>query len=687
MRSSAHHPARRVGSKPARRARPARIGPLVALLVAQMASRAAFGQADAREPADDPFAGVEQIEVWGVETGSVPTLEGANTSVIALDDFVAENKSLADTLSDAGGVAVRRFGGVADRAELSIRGATPSQSVVTIDGIRANSVLTGGLDLSQACVPLIESVEVTRGAGALTEGSGAIGGVVNLVTRGGSGEPKTQGHFSGGAFGTYAGSLLHAGERQGIEYAAGYCGLTTEGDFEFARPVIRSDGVVTRFQPDTARRINNDRVLHNANLSLGRELGPGRIRVLDVASYSSGGEPGLDSGDGPTAGQLRSAHSRNLSNLVQLRWDGASPTGWGDDASVALFNRFQRARFIDPDLDFAEPIDLDTRLSTTGLRARDRWTHSLAGREPITNIGLDVSNDAIFSNDRNSRNRTNLGAFLGEEIPILPDRLRLIAGARLDWTGDFDPKVLPDVALVATPADWIRIKGQFAGSYRAPSFDELYHPDRGFIRGNPSLSPEEAWTANGGIELDFAKLGPFSALHFELAGFHREIDESITWILISPRTIAPVNTGPARSTGFELALSVDLTRLLRLTLNHTFIDSERKRTGERLPGQADNDTFARLRIGPEDEWKLVAELHRVSTIPISEGGSRTLPARLVGNLSASVNLAKLRFRPFTRPRALWLFFDLNNVSDEAVRDSVSFPQPGRNATAGVDFRW
>ncbi|MBK7950142.1 MAG: TonB-dependent receptor [Deltaproteobacteria bacterium] len=668
-------------SRPSRRARAA----LVPLLVVCLALEAVPGRADERER--DPFAGVEEITAWGVQTGFVPTLEGANTSRIDLEDFVAENKSLADALSEAGGVSVRRFGGVADRAELSIRGATPSQSVVTIDGIRANSVLTGGLDLSQSCTPLLESVEITRGAGALSEGSGAIGGVVNLVTRTGAGEPRTEGHFSGGAFDTWSGSLLHAGAWKDLEYAAGYCGLSTEGDFRFARPVLKSDGVITRFQPDTATRINNERVLHNANLSIGRALGRGRLRVMDVASYSSGGEPGLDSGDGPTAGQLRRAHSRNLSNLVQARWDGPSPTGLGDDFSVALFNRFQRARFISPELGLTESIDLDTRLSTTGLRTRDRWQHGLLGRELATNLGFDLSGDAIRSNDRNGRDRFNLGGFLGEEIPLVPERLVLMGGARLDWTGDFDPKLLPDVALVATPARWLRLKAQYAGSYRAPTFDELYHPDRGFIRGNPALRPEEAWSVNGGVELSLEKLGPFSALRLELAGFHRDIDESITWILISPRTIAPVNTGPARTTGFELGFSIDLTRLLRFSLNHTFIDSERRSTGEKLPGQAPNDTFARLRVGPEDQWKLVGELHRVDAIPVSEGGSRELPARLVSNLSASVNLAKLRFRPFARPRAFWLFFELNNLTDEAVRDSISFPQPGRYATAGFDFRW
>ncbi len=684
---------RRLHPSTARTALAAALGiGLAALLAGEIASAEPGGSGGSRAPGEseeaaDPFEGVEEVTAWAVEAGMVPELVGASTSVLSMDDFVGEDKSLADVLSETAGVSVRRFGGAADPAELSIRGATPSQSVVTVDGIRANSILTGGLDLSQTCAPLVESVEITRGAGSVSEGSGAIGGTVNLVTRAGADQATTLGQLSGGAFETIQGSLLRADRWKGLDYTAGYCGLSTRGDFEFARPVIRSDGVTTRFHPETATRINNDRIVHGGNLAVGRTLGAGQLRLIDLASFSSGGEPGLDSGDGETAGQLRRAHSRNLSNLVQLRWDGASPFGDGEDFSLAAFNRFERARFVDDEQPLLGEVDLDTRLATTGLRTRDRLRHEVLERSLATDLGLDITADLLRSNDRNGRSRINLGAHVGEEIPLLPGRLALFGAARLDWTGDFDPRVLPDVALVATPATWIRLKIQYVGAYRAPSFDELYHPDRGFIRGNPSLDPEEAWTVQGGLEIDLARLGPLSALRFELSGFHREIDESITWILISPRTLAPINTGPAQTNGFELGFSVDWTRYVRFSLNHTFIDSERRDTGERLPGQAKNDTFVRLRVGPEQAWKLVGELHRIDEIPVSEGGSRRLPERLVANFSAAVNLAAQRFVPIARPRALWLFVDLDNLSDEAVRDTLSFPQPGRNLTAGLDFRW
>jgi outer membrane cobalamin receptor len=104
---------------------------------------------------------VEEMVVYGVQTGALPSIPGPSTQILFTDDFVAENKSLAELLSEAAGVSVRSFGGAGDRSEVTIRGSTPSQVVITLDGVRVNSILTGGLNLSRVCLPLIEKVAIT----------------------------------------------------------------------------------------------------------------------------------------------------------------------------------------------------------------------------------------------------------------------------------------------------------------------------------------------------------------------------------------------------------------------------------------------------------------------------------------------------------------------------------------------
>ena len=639
---------------------------------------------------------IEEMVVYGVRTGSLPPIPGASTQILFTDDFAAENKSLADILSETEGVSVRRFGGAGDPAEVTIRGSTPSQVVVTLDGVRTNSILTGGLDLSRVCLPLVEQVEVTRGAGTLEAGGGAIGGVVNVVTRDAA-EPGTRAEFKVGSFETYEGSLLHSGETKHFDYTLGYCGFSTEGDFEFARPVVVIDGVESHFEPDHAKRVNNDREQHAGTLALGTPLAGGVLRFSDNAAYSSGGEPGTDSSNGVTAGQSTAARSRDLSNLAQLRWQrshSSSATNasdadtFFDDIDLMLYHRYESANFRDPLNRFQGPIDIDTRLSTPGVQLGFRHLSTLFGQTHRVDLQADAAHDILRASNQNGRERPRAGAALRDTLNLYSDRLQLSAGARVDWTDGFDAEVLPSAGLVFQPWPWIRARGHAGRAYRAPNFDELFHPDEGFIRGNPDLDPEDAWNFDVGGELSFAKLGPFSNLTLRGAWFRRDIDESIVFVLINAQTIQPINTGSATSDGYELSVSIDLTRYARLLMNYTKTDSRRDKTGSQFPGQPDREAFAKLRIGPEDFWKIVVEAQYVGEILVSEGDTRTLPDRTVWNASAALDLAQLSVLRLDRwTGSFWVFVEGNNLGDEAVRDALSFPQPGRRFSSGVEVRW
>lgn len=642
--------------------------------------------AAAEEPAREPEP--EEIVVRGVRTGELDPIPAASTDVLFADDYTAEQKSLADLLAETEGVFVRRFGGAGDRAEVTIRGSTPSQVVVAIDGVRVNSALTGGLDITRACLPLLERVEVTRGAGSAQQGSGAIGGVVNLVTRAASGGPDTRAVSSGGAFETFEGSALHADRIGPVDASVGYCGLTTRGDFEFVQPTERGDGVAAHFEPEHATRLNNDRVQHGGTLGLGGVLGPGTLRLSDYAVYSDGGEPGFDGANGPTAGQRTEARSRDLSNLAQLRWEGAPPRPLGDELELAAYHRYERTHFADPVAIFRDPIDVRARLETLGARASDTWRFRPLGEKLAARVRLDGAQDWLHASDRRSRERGSGGAAFEPSLHLFRERVQLSAGARLDWADGFGTEWLPSAGLVLEPVRWLRGRAQAGRAYRVPTFDELFHPDEGFITGNPDLAPEDAWNYDAGLELELAELGPLSELRLSATWFRREIDESIVWLLVGPSTIRPENTGPATADGVELTGSLRLTRFVRLSAQQTFVDSRRDANHRRLPGQPENETDVRLQLGPDPVWKIVGELSRVGEILVNEGGSRRLPAREVWSASAALNLVEWPDFGLSRiVSELWLSARVNNIGDAAVRDAVAFPQPGRNASAGLEVRW
>jgi outer membrane cobalamin receptor len=657
-------------------------------LTAAVAMIATSVAAEERVPESGPPPVRDELVVVGVRGGVFEQVPAASTDVLYTDDYSAEAKTLADLLDASEGVTVRRFGGAGDRAEVSIRGSTPSQVVVAIDGVRANSALTGGLDLSRVCLPLVESIEITRGAGSTQQGGGAIGGVVNVVTRTASFEPTTRAALRAGAFETYEGSLLHAASLGPLDYSVGYCGFDTEGDFDFVQPREEGDGFTVGFEPEDATRQNNDRQRHAASLALGTELGLGTVSLTDYFVYSDGGEPGFDGGNGSTAGQDLEAHSRDLSNLAQLRWEGPPPKGLGEDLHVAAWHRFEREEFEDPSVPFGEPIDLRARLQSAGARVRDVFRFAPFAQSLSIGLQLDAVHDRLDASDQRDRRRETWAGAVDPALRLFDERVIATAGLRVERTEGFDTEWLPSGGLVLVPFPWLRARGQIGRAYRAPNFDELFHPDEGFIVGNADLAPEDAWNADVGIELLLAELGPLSMVRLGATGFRREIDDSIVWLLVSPDTLRPENTGSATSEGLELTGSFQLTRYLRATASHTLLDSERDATGRRLPGQPDDETHVRLQLGPETLWKLVGEMEHTGEILVNEGGSRRLPRRTVWNASAALNLAAL---PGTGlgglVTELWIHARIDNIDDTAVRDSLAFPQPGRNASAGIEVRW
>ncbi|WP_108652452.1 TonB-dependent receptor domain-containing protein [Dongshaea marina] len=101
-------------------------------------------------------------------------------------------KTLVDVLNTLPGVQVKQLGGPGHQASIQIQGASSSEVLVLVDGMRtASSSYSGSVDLSQLPLNSISRIEYIRGARASIYGSDAMGGVINLITRDPQGEQST----------------------------------------------------------------------------------------------------------------------------------------------------------------------------------------------------------------------------------------------------------------------------------------------------------------------------------------------------------------------------------------------------------------------------------------------------------------------------------------------------------------
>src|SRR5262249_41421768 len=95
------------------------------------------------------------------------------------------------------GVQVRSLFGGVNGAQTSVDvrgfGATgTSNTLVLVNGRRLNDIDLAGVDFSSIPLNSIERIELTRGnSGAVLYGDGAVGGVINIITKAGVDLPTT----------------------------------------------------------------------------------------------------------------------------------------------------------------------------------------------------------------------------------------------------------------------------------------------------------------------------------------------------------------------------------------------------------------------------------------------------------------------------------------------------------------
>jgi len=351
---------------------------------------------------------------------------------------------------------------------------------------------------------------------------------------------------------------------------------------------------------------------------------------------------------------------------------------------LALDHRFERSHFRDPDL--TPPLDSDDVTNTLGGRGGIERELSLGWVEQRLSLGGEARREDFDPEDERDRKRNTVGVFAQDELGFLEGRLRVVPGLRFDKTQDFDAEWIPRVGVVVSPWPWLRLKGNAERSYRVPTFDELYL-DEGTLRGNPELRPEDAVNLDLGVELGRSRWGPFGALSLDVVGFWNDIDETIVFQQVSPNVILATNIPDVRSRGLELHGGASW-RWLRVSGSYTYLDTEIRSTGNPLPGRPDEEADLRLTLAPwKGAVKLVGSMLYTGEIPVNASGRTYLSDRTTYDLSLRLGLEALSAWPARLGlRELAFSVVVTNVTDQAVRDALGFPQPGRILTFRVDAR-
>ena len=176
---------------------------------------AALGVFGSWVTADEPRPG--EVEEMVVIANRLETLPGnVGSAFSALEVELLEQQGIV-TLEDAfhfiPGAGIGSEGGQRGSiSALRMRGTEADHTLLMIDGMRITDSNLGSFNmLAGETLMGYSRVNVLRGPQSALYGSEAIGGVVNLETRSGSGEVTKEAYVEGGSFGSLRGGNRVAG--------------------------------------------------------------------------------------------------------------------------------------------------------------------------------------------------------------------------------------------------------------------------------------------------------------------------------------------------------------------------------------------------------------------------------------------------------------------------------------------
>jgi vitamin B12 transporter len=204
---------------------------------------------------------LEQLPDIVVTAGRAPEpigSTGSAISVISGDTLTTSNPaSLTDALRSVPGLMVTQAGGPAGTTGVMLRGANTGQTLVLIDGVRVNdpSGAAGDFNFALVAPGTVDRVEVLRGPQSALYGSDAMGGVINIITKKGSGPAQYSIRTEGGSYGTASTTASMSGSSGPWNYAVTGSGQHTNGFSSYGYRIPAIEAKYPNLEKDGMDRI------------------------------------------------------------------------------------------------------------------------------------------------------------------------------------------------------------------------------------------------------------------------------------------------------------------------------------------------------------------------------------------------------------------------------------------------
>lgn len=570
-----------------------------------------------------------------------------------------------------------------------IRGSNSNQVLILLDGRPLNDLgFSGNFDLSEFTTGLVEQIEVLPGGGSTLYGSGAIGGVINIITR----VPVKEGvevrpSLQFGSFGLNQQGLQFSGRQGSLAWIVGYDRLQSQNNFGYniddgQFKFTDSSAAATTFNIEDDRE-NADVLYNNFNVKVITDLSD-RHRLtwsglyLDKNLGVPSGVPIPVAGSAGAFNALTPDFRQDTQEwLMDVTLD--SKLGKNDRSNLTAKLYLDSLKYTSSNPDGYTIAD-DVNRFSIGFQAQHNW--QISDRQNLT-YGADYrqvqasNNTVLFDGSaiENYDSELSQGALFARYQMDFTPKVRAHAGLRQDFNslanGAFTSPSL-GVSWDVTPLTTFR--ANYARSFRAPLLSDL----EGFAAfgaiGNPDLEPERSHSFDIGFD---QQLGDRGLLRFSY--FLNDVDNLIDY---PAPDFSPVNLGRVQTTGIETALNLQLVKNIFFLANYTWNNPEIKESPDGL-NEGNEPSFRgadvlNLGLSYENPRGLFvgAFVRNVSDRFTSNENTEALKGYTTIDFKVRVPLTDR-----------WNFnASLNNLLDESIQEFPGYPGLGRNFQVGVQGR-
>lgn len=635
-----------------------------------------------------------------------------NVSVITMDDIQkSAAKELSDILRNESGIMVTNTSGstptgiTVEARGFNNGGGNGGRTLVLIDGWKANQADTSTPDWASIPLDNIERVEIIRGPATAIYGDSAMAGVINIITKSGSGAMDLGLGVDGGSWQRFGQKISFQGATEKFEYFL-YGNNSNEKGY----------------------RENSEFNATNLTTKLSYQLNP-TVKLTTRIGYLKNDRqlPGtLTEGDLATVGRKGSVTDDQV-DTEQFNFGLGSDIVPNDNHKLSVqFYGNNSKRDALSSIPGAGSTAINDDEKNYSLIVRYTLHHSLLGMENKIITGVDILDEKVDSTSLSNYpdpmwpyiqqqvtdyNRDLIGVYAHDSLSIT-DRIVFDFGIRFD-RGNFDyqnttrdlvyststksegeksfERYSPKAAFTYLFANDISAYLSYAKTFRFPNRDEL----TGFWGFTPQLDPEKGDNYEVGFK---TRLGP--GFHLNLSAYYMIIEDEIFY---RPPEIDSYDFGQNENfeevlhRGMELSFSSTVVPRTVLYGTYTYTNTEIEKgsfEGSEMPitpnhmGSITATTDLGGGFSFWNQLRLVGERYLASDLV---NAMDKLPSYQVWDMNLS-------YEYNWKSGTLSAFFGINNVLDEAYTENGGvggrpfgsrvgiYPAPERNYAGGVNFK-